>query len=87
MKKLHYDFGNDDVSMPFELEIETEKIEEAIIDIMAREYGKDNHNAIEKIIAKMYDDGLMRDVDELMEIYELDLLDYFEDIAREQYRD
>lgn len=81
---LKYDFDENSV-FPFEIS-QDQKIE-ALTEIIARYYGKEKYEENRKLIARLFEDGFMADDDELAEQYEMELLEYFEDFAREEYND
>ena len=81
---LEYSFDEESV-FPFEIN-QAQKIE-ALTEIIARYYGKEKYEENKKLIAKLFEDGFMADDDELAREYEMELLEYFEDEARDEYKD
>ena len=78
---LKYDFGD---VYPYEFEINQVQKIEALAEIIAGYYDKDKIKENRKFIEKLFEDGFMADDDELAEQYEMELLEYFEDEAREE---
>lgn len=81
---LKYDFGD---NYPYEFEINQVQKIEALAEIIAGYYDKDKIKENAKFIKKLFEDGFMADDDELAEQYREELLEYFEDFAREEYND
>lgn len=81
---LKYDFND---AYPYEFEINQDQKIEALAEIIAGYYDKDKIRENRKFIERLFDDGFMADDDELAEQYKDELLEYFEDFAREEYND
>lgn len=79
---LRYDFCD---AYPYEFEINQAQKIEALAEIIAGYYDKDKIKENRKFIEKLFEDGFMADDDELAEQYREELLEYFEDFAREEY--
>ena len=79
---LKYDFGD---NYCYEFEINQAQKIEALAEIIAGYYDKDKIKENRKFIEKLFEDGFMADDDELAKEYEEEMLEYFEDFAREEY--
>ena len=86
---LEYDFG--DFCQLYEFEISSEQLHEALAEIIAGYYDKQNNkekfHENRKFIKKLFEDGFMADDEWLARQYIDEIKEYFKDIAREEYDD